>query len=141
MGQRGSMLANINVLISIALLASALCWPYIQKGVNWWWEQEVEEFVTAIEESEKKYKDYNNKFFSFTLNGEHLPKGANKNHTQLQTVKKKLKEAKYYDYSVVVKDSNTYEIIANLKRNVLMEWWFVINKNFKSELTFARTWR
>lgn len=129
MGQNGGVAAKYNFFISVVLVISAVCWPYMQKGVHWYYQREAKNFFNVIEKEEIRYKSVNNKY---------LPFGISNNAEQQKKLKINLAGAKYFDFSVVEKDTQTFLIIAQLKPNLVKRWYFNGPKT-KSQLIYEKT--
>ena len=116
MNQKGSVIADINFLISAFLILTAICWPYIQKGVNWYYKREANVIFMKITKSEINHRARYSKY---------LPFGIHENTEQLNTLTLDLKDRKYFDYGVFQKGGKTYEIIAQMKPELLKKWYLI----------------
>ena len=116
MDRKGSVIADINFLITAFLILAAICWPYIQEGVNWYYKREAEAVFKKVTKSELNYKAINNDYLSF---------GIHDNAEQLKKLTLDLKDRKYFDYGVFQKGEKTYEIIAQLKPAFLKRWYLI----------------
>jgi len=116
MDRKGSVITDINFLISAFLILAAICWPYIQKGVNWYYTREAKAVFLKITKNEINYRAIYNKY---------LPFGIQENADQLKKLTLDLKDRKYFDYGVFQKGEKTYEIIAQMKPEVLKKWYLI----------------
>ncbi len=114
MGQRVSAIARINFSIAALFVLTAVCWPFIQQGMNWYYQRELNAFFDRIEKGEIKHKLIYNKY---------LPFGMKDNAVQLKKLDLDAKDAKYFNFAVVEKDDRTFFIIAQLKQEIFKRWY------------------
>lgn len=114
MRQRTRAISKINFSIAALVVFTALCWPLIQKGMNWYYQREANAFFEKIKDCQIRHK---------LIHSQYLPFGTKNNADQLKKLELDLKEAKYFDFAVVEKDARTVLIIAQLKPQMIKRWY------------------
>jgi hypothetical protein len=109
-----STVTKANFVIAGLLVLLAVSWPFLQKGCHWYYQREAKAHFDKIAEAEIHYKLVNNKY---------LPFGLRNNSSQLEELELDLKDADHYRFSVVVKDPETFHIIAHLNQKTLKRWY------------------
>ena len=114
MRQRTRAISKINFSIAALVVFAALCWPLIQKGMNWSYQREANAFFEKIKDSQIRHK---------LIHSQYLPFGTKNNADQLKKLELVLKDATYFDFAVVEKDARTFLIIAQLKPQMIKRWY------------------
>jgi hypothetical protein len=112
--QKGSIIASINLLLAGILVLAAAGWPFIQKGWHGWIQREAKGFFEQIEQAEYRYKNVNNRYLTFSMQGS--DKG-------LKELRLDPEEAENFIYSVESLGRQGFRIIAHAGPEVLEKWY------------------
>jgi hypothetical protein len=114
MGLQVGAKARINFSIAALFVLAAVCWPFVQMGVNWHYGREAKTFINKIEEGEIRYKLIHNRYLHF---------GRNNSALQLKALDIDPEDGRDFDVAVVDKDPRTFFIIAQLRPHLLKRWY------------------
>jgi len=138
MKEQGNIIFKLNICISVLLIICVFYWPYVQKGVYWYYKREANFYFDYINKIQEIYKAKNSKYLIFKKNCQELPPEINPNSSQVQKLKRDLKNTKFYNFTVVQKNSKSYQIIAQLKKKIIKKWWFFINDETQMQLIYEK---
>jgi hypothetical protein len=119
MRQRVSAIARINFSIAALFVLAAVCWPFVQQGVNWYYKRELNAFFELIEKGEIKHK---------LIYNQYLPFGIKNNADPFEKLELDSKDTKYFNFAVVEKDDRTFFIIAQFKPEIFKRWYLNTTK-------------